>query len=151
MARPRKPTALKLLEGNPSRRPLSNDEPKSAALTLDSQPPANISDDGKNLWPTICAELTASGVLTRLDVAALAMYCESKARYTLAAAHVHDQGAVTMGAQAEVINPWYRVMKSEIEIQTKFLIEFGMTPSSRSRVQVVQPKKANPFSVLMDK
>lgn len=151
MARPRKPTALKLLQGNPSRRPLNNDEPKSEALTLDSQPPADISEDGKELWPVVCAELTASGVLTRLDEAALALYCESKARYNLASEQVEDQGAVIMGAQAEVVNPWYRIMKFEIEIQTKLLIQFGMTPSSRSRVQIVQPKKANPFSVLLDK
>ena len=44
------------------------------------------------------------------------------------------------------INPWVTVQNKAMEQMKGFLIEFGMTPSSRSRISISEkPEEDNPF------
>ena len=69
-----KPTRLKLIEGNPGRRPIRGDEPQPPA----SQPtcPAHLSPTAKAEWKRLAQSLNAIGLLTQVDRAALAAYCQ---------------------------------------------------------------------------
>jgi len=66
------PTALKLVTGNPGKRPL----PKSEAVVALSAPtpPAFLGDDAKVEQDRVCSALYAGGLLTDADRAALASY-----------------------------------------------------------------------------
>ncbi len=77
-----KPTALKLVTGNPGKRPL----PKKEAVVALSEPtpPAFLCDDAKVEWGRVCSALYAAGLMTELDRAALAAYCAAYGRWAQA-------------------------------------------------------------------
>ena len=87
MSRPRKPTELKLLEGNKGKRAQNSQEPQPDFLN-DLEPPAWLPDDAKAIWRELAFRLRATKVLTILDVPALEKMCVAIAtwrRATLAA------------------------------------------------------------------
>lgn len=75
MRRGRKPipTEIKILEGNPSKRPLNTHEPKP----LKKAPPCPkwLEAEAKKEWRRLAKALEAMGVLTEADMAAFAGYC----------------------------------------------------------------------------
>lgn len=74
-----KPTNLKILAGNPGRRPLPDGEPCPDAVL--PTPPDFLDDQALREWERIAPELHQLGLLTRLDRAALAAYCQSYAHW----------------------------------------------------------------------
>ncbi len=82
-------------------------------------------------------ELLALGVLTTVDRAALAAYCVAYARWAEAEKQVEKLGTIVKTANGNLIqNPYLAVANRAMEQMTRLASEFGMTPSSRSRVQV---------------
>jgi P27 family predicted phage terminase small subunit len=79
-ARNDKPTALKLVTGNPGKRPLNDAEPQSALLS-DLTPPTWMDAVAKRHWRAIAPKLQRMGVLTETDVDTLALYCQAYSRY----------------------------------------------------------------------
>ena len=77
--KPAKPTHLKLLEGNPGKRRLNEREPKPEPLLPD--PPDFLSADAKAEWARVSVELFHCGILTGLDRAPLAAYCQAYGRW----------------------------------------------------------------------
>lgn len=74
MANPRKPTALKLVQGNPGKRALNPAEPKPARAL--PSPPDHISIRARNAWGRVATMLDRMGVLTEADGLALERLCE---------------------------------------------------------------------------
>src|SRR5512146_3144589 len=87
-----KPTALKILEGNPGHRPLNPDEPMPTA----GEPPCPpwLADEAKAEWDRIVPELSRLNVLTVIDGAALAAYCQAFARWAEAEVKCREAGLV---------------------------------------------------------
>ena len=72
-----KPTALKVLEGNPGGRPLNPNEPKPAKKA--PRCPAWLEDEAKKEWKRMGKTLEQMGLLTEMDMAAFAGYCQAYA------------------------------------------------------------------------
>ena len=68
-----KPTRLKVLTGNPGKRPLNPDEPKPERAIPEC--PAELGPVARREWDRLGKELASLGLLTNLDRAALAAYC----------------------------------------------------------------------------
>ena len=143
------PTYLKVLRGNPGKRPLPENQPTpepGAAM------PSYLSPEAAAHWPTVAEQLEAAGVLTRLDQSALALYCEAFARWRHATDHVVNHGPVIVSPSGLARrSPYLQIADKAFEHMTKLLVEFGMTPSSRSRVSKVKPDKppVNPRAALL--
>lgn len=130
-----KPTALKLLAGNPGKRALNHAEPKPRVIL--PKPPEHLSDDEKNKWKLIVRELHPLGLITTIDKDALAMYCVIFVRWTKAEKMIRDKGEIIKTAAGNIIqNPYLSIANRALEQLNKIGAEFGMTPSSRSRVKV---------------
>lgn len=95
-------------------------------------------------WDRIVPELERAGLLTRVDHAALAMYCQAYARWRLAeqkiqrAAEVDPEDAGLIKASKngfEQLNYWLVISNKAQEQLTRYLAEFGLSPSSRARVR----------------
>ena len=126
------PTALKLVKGNPGRRPLPAAEPRPK---LGAEMPAWLSPAAQEHWPIVAEQLTAAGILGDTDGAALALYCEAFARWRHANDQVAKFGPVVKAPSGfPVQSPFLAISNKAWEQMAKMLIEFGMTPSSRSRV-----------------
>lgn len=130
-----KPTVLKELAGNPGKRPLNRREPKPPTkLPLC---PHHLQGEARREWTRLGRELVALGVMTKVDRAALAAYCVAWGRWVEAEAQVTKLGTIVKTADGNMIqNPYLSIANRAMEQMTKLAGEFGMTPSSRSRVQV---------------
>ena len=139
------PTALKVLRGNPGKRPLPKDEPRPQPKL--PPPPAELSDEAKREWRRTGRRLRAAGLITELDTAAFAAYCSSYARWLQAQALLSNAPMLELGSDGTLRpSPLLRIVQQAQEQFTRALTEFGMSPSSRTRVQVSRPSKdGDPF------
>lgn len=133
MARGRKPkpTALKLIEGNPGNRPLNGDEPNAGPV---GEPPADLKGVALEKWREM-ARLWRL-VLTAADRDQLAEYCRLEAERLEAMKHLAEEGPVAMTAGgAPVQSAWKIILNKCREDMRKIAVEFGGTPASRARVK----------------
>lgn len=130
-----KPTALRVIEGNPGKRPLPPNEPKPMVAAPSC--PKHLKPKAKAEWRRISKQLLKLGLLTQVDRAVLAAYCQSWARWVEAEEEVAKRGDVVATTKGNWIqNPYLSVANKAREAMTKLAAEFGMTPSSRTRVEV---------------
>ena len=135
-----KPTALKLIAGNPGKRPLNRDEPKPEPRVPAC--PEYLAGAARKEWDRITPLLAKIGVLAEIDMAALAAYCETYAQWVAAMEKVKTLGPVIRASAANpypVISPYVAVANNALKHMRAFLAEFGMTPSSRSRIAAAKP------------
>jgi P27 family predicted phage terminase small subunit len=140
------PTALKLVKGNPGKRALNKREPRVKL----SQPsaPSFLNDDAKAEWSRVAGTLFDVGLMTELDRAALAAYCQAYGRWAeaeraLARMAAKDEAnralmVKTVGGNA-IQNPLVGIANKAKADMVKYAIEFGMTPSARSKVIAGDP------------
>ena len=140
------PTALKLLRNNPGRRPLNAREPKPP--TVRSAPPAYLTGAAATEWRRLAPELARLGLLTTIDRDALAAYCQTFARWREAEAEIKKRGMVLKGQNGgPVLSPYVTVANRALVQLRAWLVEFGMTPSARSRVSTTaSDQPADPFA-----
>jgi P27 family predicted phage terminase small subunit len=139
------PTALRILCGNPGRRPLNAREPKAAPATL--TPPAWLKGVAVAEWQRIAPILHHLGILTEVDDIALAAYCQTYARWRDSDAKIDEFGPVIKGKGGfPMISPFFTVSLRSLAQMRAFLIEFGMTPSARSRVRTPTEDPDDPFA-----
>lgn len=142
---PKKPTNLKLVEGTfrKDRAPANEPKPEIAV----PGPPAHLAASAKAEWKRVAKELAQLGLLSRIDRAALAAYCEAWADWVDASklcankvdenGNVSDRKVIKTAAGNFIENPYFSIKKRSMELMHKFLTEFGMTPASRSRINVL--------------
>ena len=149
-----KPTYLKLVTGNPGKRPLNKNEPQPRRrLPL---PPAELYEDAKIEWRRVAGELHRLGLLTMLDRGALAAYCQAWGRWITAEralAEMAERDMLTHGLLIKttsgnaIQNPLVGTANKAMTAMMRCAFEFGMTPSSRSRISSPQGADlSNPFA-----
>lgn len=142
-----KPTAIKIMEGNPGKRPLNEREPEVAVDRPDA--PFHLDDLAREEWDRTTTELLELGVLGRIDRASLAAYCVAWSRWVQAEQQVQDEGFVLTSKEGgQYQHPALAVANKAMEQMTKLAAEFGMTPSSRTRIKVSPSEQKNVSSVL---
>lgn len=131
-----KPTALKMLEGNAGKRQLPEDEPKPQVVDILPPAPRSLGRGGRAEWRKQVATLTSTRVLTVSDLLALEQLC----------ARADELGGLTTWLQREMRRPlakrqldlvkWlHAAIDRKQTVAVKLEAEFGLTPSSRSRVK----------------
>ncbi len=148
MGRKRTPTALKKLKGNPGNRPLNEKEP--APETGIPAPPQGLDGLALEEWERMSCALYNLGLMTPVDMAAFAGYCQHYARWREAEEKIKTEGATIKTTGGNLIqSPWVGIANTSSKLMLKFLSEFGMTPSSRAKV-VANPEQEedDPFSFL---
>ena len=127
---PSKPTRLKIIEGNPGKRPLNQNEPQPDLVTdVSDVPPKGTSELARDAWAHWTPILRNCGLLTVADIPALTMLCEHWALWQQAI-------KVMLGLDVEPRGKALLTAEKQAKIVQSLLCEFGMSPSSRSRVAV---------------
>lgn len=130
---PPKPTALKLLAGNPGKRSLPTNEVKPK-VELPNQP-RHLTAEARAEWDRLAPVLMRLRLLTRLDRAAFSAYCQAWARHVEAEEQLAKASALAFTANGfPIINPWATISKQAVEQMSRFLGEFGLTPAARARM-----------------
>lgn len=114
-----KPTAIKLLEGNPGKRPLNRSGPVPPDGGVDC--PAWLLPEAKKAWARIASLLTTLGLLTLLDVTALAGYCQTYARWKHAKKQLSQSGDQIPGAAGKPQPNPYLAIESKCAATMKSL------------------------------
>jgi len=151
--RPRKPTALKVLEGNPGQRPLPQNEPKPAPVVNIPKPPPWLNSNGKKAWKRLAPELQRLGLLTVVDLEAFAAACQSYGIWVECERFFKKKNPETgepygrtyeytnkAGETNEIARPQVKIGQKAIEHFRSFMTEFGLSPSSRAGIEVKAPE-----------
>jgi P27 family predicted phage terminase small subunit len=104
--------------------------------------PRHLNTIAKAEWRRVMHELANVGLLTVVDRAALAAYCQAWAEWVQAEQELERNGRVlTTDKGYAYPSPWVAIRNNALDAMRKFAVEFGMTPSSRSRVKVQATEK----------
>ena len=131
-----KPTGLKLVAGTDRADRRNSAEPKPD-LSIPN-PPAHLADAGKVEWGRVCEQLYRLGILSELDRAALAIYCQAYARWAQAETDLAEGGGqlVLETVSGNLIqNPLVGIANKAMADLSKYAADFGMNPSARSRIK----------------
>ena len=128
-----KPTAIKLLEGNPGKRPLNESEPTPPKGQIKC--PTRLMPEAKKEWKRLAASLEAMGVLTMVDLTAFAGYCQAYARWREAEEFISQHGSIFRTPSGYVQQvPQVSIAQQNLKIMQSFCTEFGLTPACRARI-----------------
>lgn len=92
------------------------------------------------------------GLLTEIDRAALAAYCQAYGRWVEAERNVQKYGTVMISPDKgwPIQSPYLAIANKALEQMHKYLVEFGMTPSSRSRIHVEKQESKDDFEEFLN-
>lgn len=130
--RPFKPTALKVLEGNPGKRDLPA-EPQYP-VDMCPKPPKFLIPEAKKEWKKLAPALSKIGLLTIADAAAFASYCQAYGRWIQAEEALTKTGLAYLHKDTGSLkrSPYVDVAKSYKNDMLQAATEFGLTPSTRA-------------------
>lgn len=151
--RPSKPNALKLLQGNPGQRRLNNAEPVLAVRMPDA--PAWLDGKAQAAWRELASVLTEMRVVTDADKKALELLCDAYSEYRTARSAIREHGSsyksATEGGGFIIRSRPEVAIASDAWRRVKSLLsEFGLTPSSRTKVKSAEPSTVDPFEVFLN-
>ena len=127
------PTALKLLRGNPGRRPLNQSEPQPKIRL--PPPPDHLGEAAKREWRRAGRFLRRLGLIFDIDLAAFSAYCTAWGRWVEAEEALKTFGLMLKSPNGfPVQSPYLAVANRAMEQMRSLLSEFGMSPASRTRV-----------------
>jgi P27 family predicted phage terminase small subunit len=155
MPNPAKPTALKKLHGNPGKRALNKNEPTAPAGAPGC--PAHLKGEASKEWKRISAELEQLQLLTQCDRAALAAYCVCYADWIKAQKVIDKEGQVyestnhNTGTTLIKIHPAVRIALDCMKLMRAYLVEFGLTPASRTRIHVDKAPTEDPMDEFLSR
>ena len=118
--------------------------------------PTGLSAYAKKAWKRIVPKLLEMGVLTVVDGDALSVYCEAWATWKQAMIDIkknkyYTEGKGSRGQTILIPNPAVEERDKAIKVMKAYQCEFGLTPSSRSRLKVEKPKETDPLDELLSR
>ena len=141
-----KPTAVKNLTGNPGKRALNKREPKPKKGV--KRPWGLGQGVQRKFWDEYADELARLQILTGLDVASFRLMAEHYAFAVQAAQELRAEGLTVDGREGAKKNPKAQVFKDNALAFKSFAVEFGMTPSSRARLEIKLPEEGEQLSLI---
>lgn len=130
------PTKLKFVRGTLRKGRVNAHEP---VLEVEIPPcPRELGAAAKKEWKRIAPELAGMGLLSRIDRAALALYCDSYGRWLEAIGALKKFGVVIKSTNGYPVQSPFVAIANKAGEQVRLLLsEFGMSPSSRTRVHAI--------------
>lgn len=138
------PTVLRIINGNPSNRPLNQNEPQPRG-NLDI-PPDWLTETQKENWRYAISH-APPGLLKRLDRSVLTIWVVAEDAYREASQKIAQHGMLIKAPNTgqPIQSPYMAIRNRQSQIIMKAAAEMGFTPSSRSQIQVEQ-QPSNAFS-----
>ena len=128
-----KPTALRRMQGNPGKRGYNHAEPQPPEDVPDC--PSHLNAAARDEWDRLVHVLHDMGVVTLIDRAALAAYCQCYGRWVEAEEKLQTTPMLLKTATGYVQqSPWLSIANKQLELMGRYMTELGLTPAARSRV-----------------
>ena len=127
-----KPSAIEEAEGRPGKRRRNGDEPEFDSIIPEC--PEHLSAEAKKKWDELAPVLHAASLLTEGDQAYATMAQAQKMLNKTSLIFQTPSGYVQQ-------SPLFSIITTSMELINKLCREFGLTPSSRSRLSVAKAEK----------
>ena len=135
------PPALHLVNGNPGKRAIDLEAGINPLVQI-PECPAHLNDAAKTEWKRITRELEPLGLISQIDRAMLALYCQAYGRWVFAENKIRALEKKQAGSGYTQNSPngyaqmshWLVIAKQAMEQVHKYAGEFGMSPSARTSV-----------------
>jgi len=135
-----KPRKLKLIEGNPGKRPIK--KPSISETDDHVTMPRFLGAEAKKLWKELAPELKKRGLLTALDRAAFSGLCASYGHMVEMERIIQKEGSTIVDNRGvtrkhpavTILNQFFSLFKSFSEM-------FGLSPLARERISIPEPQK----------
>jgi P27 family predicted phage terminase small subunit len=136
-----KPTALKIAQGNPGKRPLRKDEPQYPNTF--GERPEQLEGHAAKEWDRLVPQMEATGVAQSTARGEFIMLCQAWADWLEAQGHLRQEKAVVFDKEHGrwMRNPWLIVAKQAYEQYSRLCANFGLDPSSKTKAATAGPKK----------
>ena len=143
------PTQLKIMRGNPGRRPLNEREPRPEMGVPSC--PRWLDKDARAEWRRVVPQLDKMGLIGKIDRNALALYCDAWSQFLSIRRILKEKGF------SYILSSGYVQQRPEVAAYHKLQMmlrnwchEFGMTPSARSRMIVNgKEEEEDPFDAYL--
>ena len=148
--RPPVPTRLKVIRGNPGKRPLPKGEPQPT-IGIPTRP-GWLSPEAKREWNRVVVELAELGLLAKIDRALISAYCQCWATYVSAIRLIHERGMTFETPSGYVAQrPEVAIALRNLEKMNQLSGKFGLSPSDRSKMAMPELKEEDPFAEFLNK
>ena len=144
MGRKKKPSAIRILEGNRGHRPIPEEvEVEGAAIC-----PRGLSKRAKKEWKYLAPELRKMGLLTKLDQGNFAIYCEGVADLEEYQKIIREDGKVLTAPDGrKQLHPAIGALDRLKTQQRQYSAMFGLDASSRAGLPVVESQEPDEFEL----
>ncbi len=133
------PTRLKIFKGTNQKCRSNPDEPMPDNDSIIM--PDHLNKKEQKVWTHVVDQLVAAGIMTNIDQHGMEMYCEAYAKWRDANDKLKSLGMIVKAPSGYPIpSPYLSISNKAFEQLRQMMTEFGMTPSSRSRIKA-EPKK----------
>lgn len=140
------PTKMKVLRGTARKDRLLPNELSPKVVTLIPPPPEGLNDDGQKEWTKITRELIALGVFTKVDDSMLFTYCKEFGKYLHYERELDRVGRLLKAKSGYLmIHPYEPLAQKSLKAALQIAIQFGLTPSSRTRIAAPPKPKEDDF------
>jgi P27 family predicted phage terminase small subunit len=129
----KKPNKLKLVEGNPGKRPIKK-QPKLEIKNLKC--PIWLNKEARKEWKRVFTLLEKLGLISDIDMTIFAMYCQNYARWKQAETELNEENLKVMGRTGYIVNPLVKISQT-YQTRLKISIEkLGLSPSDRANLDI---------------
>ena len=138
-----KPSNLLVIDGG-------NSEGGKRSRPANSLPtcPAHLNPSAKAEWKRLASEMQRLRILSQLDRAALAAYCQAYGRWVEAERQLKETPTLIRLPSGYIQpSPWLSIANKQLELMHKYLSELGLSPVSRSRVNKLPSLGPKPWDV----
>lgn len=129
---------LKLITGNPGRRPLNPKEAKPPAVIPD--PPEMMKGAALDEWKRVTPLLADVGLIAKLDRAIIAAYCMAWARWIDCERMLETTGLIVKAPNGyPMYSPYLSASNKALDQVRQLSEQIGLSGSSRSRIKTNDP------------
>ena len=135
MGRHPTPTHLKIIRGNPGKRPLNAKEPRPVGDLKDA--PAYFDDELREVW-NYAIQHSPAGLLKMIDSGVLETWCCAHVLHRKAVSQVRQFGLLVKPPKSDVPvqSPWLPIVNKQAFIMLRAVDHLGFSPASRSRISM---------------
>jgi len=131
------PTALKVIRGNPGKRPFTRNEPQPTGDL--EEPPDYLTPSQQDIWREAVA-VSPSGLLKKLDASIFETWVVAEDIYRTAALNIAKLGSALLVRSPSngmlVPSPVLAILNRQALIKLRCAAELGFSPTARARISL---------------
>lgn len=134
-----KATVIKLITGNPGRRPLNPREAKPRPVIPD--PPDMLNEAALKEWKRVTPLLAEVGLIAKLDRAIVAASCQAWARWIECERMLETTGLIVKAPNGyPMYSPYLSASNKALDQVRQLSEQIGLSGSARSRIKANEPE-----------